>query len=352
MIPSRHILLLFTGAFAIASSLAQTSSEYIKDKPGSKDHPLLKRMEGSIILNSATKKFDAFQIPLERVTFDYESQKFKPWKKIDVEGARTTLFYREPSDASTLECLRSYQDDLKGKGFEVIFEGYSSGNPQDDSNTLDNGYGRFNGEVYKTETDYDLQRYTMAGAEDFRFAALKKTGEGGAGDIYVTIYVAAVTDSWKDPEKGLTKGTPVARVDVIETKGMQNRMVEVKADEMEKQIAATGRVALYGVYFDTNEATLKSESDTTLAEVQKLMTSDPGIKILVVGHTDNMGEFEFNRDLSNRRAAAVVAALTSRYGISTQRLFPFGCSFASPAAPNGNEEGRAKNRRVELVKWN
>lgn len=120
------------------------------------------------------------------------------------------------------------------------------------------------------------------------------------------IYVAAVTDSWKDPEKGLTKGTPIARVDVIETKGMQNRMVEVKAEEMEKQIATTGRVALYGVFFDTNEATLKSESDATLAEVQKLMASDPKIKILVVGHTDNIGEFEFNRDLSNRRATAVV----------------------------------------------
>lgn len=349
---SRLASLMVFWTLASSASIAQLSPEYAKDKPGSKDHPLLKRMDGSVILNSATKKFDAYQIPLERVTFDYESQKFKPWKKIAVEGARTTLFYREPSDASTLECLRSYQEDLADKGFEVLFEGSSNSNPQDEGNTLDNGYGRFLSEVYKTETDYDLQRYTMAGAEDFRYVALKKPGEGGAGDLYVTIFVAAVTDSWKDPEKGLTKGTPIARVDVIETKGMKNRMVEVKADEMEKQITTTGRVALYGVYFDTNEATLKAESDATLAEVQKLMTSDPEIKILVVGHTDNIGEFEFNRDLSNRRAAAVVEALTSRYGISTQRLFPFGCSFASPTAPNGTEEGRAKNRRVELVKWN
>lgn len=336
---------------AVASfAFSQTSPEFTKDQPGSKDHPLLKRIEGSVILNYATKKFDSHQIALGPVIFDYEAQKNKDWQKINAEGARTTLFYREPADASTLECLRSYQEELKEKGFEILFEGASNGGG--DNNTLDNGYGRFVEAVYLSETDYALQHYTMKGAEDFRYTALKKAGEGDAGDVYVTIFAAAVPDSWKDAEKGLTTGTVVARVDVIESKALKNRMVLVKADEMEKQISTTGRVALYGIYFDTNKATLKPESDTTLAEVQKLMSSDPNIKLLVVGHTDNVGEFEFNRDLSNRRAAAVVEALASRYGISSQRLFPFGCSFASPAAPNATEDGRTKNRRVELVKWN
>ncbi|TDU66179.1 outer membrane protein OmpA-like peptidoglycan-associated protein [Prosthecobacter fusiformis] len=344
--------LVATSMVALNFGHAQTSPEFTKDAPGSKDHPILKRIEGSVILKYATKKFDSHQVALGPVIFDYAEQKTKEWKKIDAEGARTTLFYRAPADASTLECLRSYQADLKEKGFEILFEGYSGGKPQEDGNTLDNGYGRFVAGVYKTETDYGLQEYTLPGSEDFRYTAMKKTGEGGAGDVYVTIFAAAVTDSWKDPEKGILAGTVVARVDVIETQAMQNRMVMVKADEMEKQITTTGRVALYGIYFDTNKATLKPESDETLAEVQKLMSTDPGIKLLVVGHTDNVGEFEFNRDLSNRRAAAVVEALTSRYGISSQRLFPFGCSFASPAAPNATEDGRTKNRRVELVKWN
>jgi outer membrane protein OmpA-like peptidoglycan-associated protein len=161
-----------------------------------------------------------------------------------------------------------------------------------------------------------------------------------------------VTDSWKAPEKGIEKGTVIARVDVIETKGMQTRMVTVKADEMEKQINTSGRVALYGILFDFNKATLKPESDSTLEEVKKLMQEDPALKLLVVGHTDNVGGFEPNRDLSNKRAAAVVEALSSRYGVSPQRLFPFGCSFASPSAPNTTDDGRAKNRRVELVRWN
>jgi len=351
----KTLLNLCTIWLSIAAStvaIAQTAPEFLKDVKGGKDHPMLKRIEGSILLKYATKKFDSHQIALERVLFDYSAQKFKPWKKIVAEGARTTLFYREPKDASTLECVRGYQEELKSKGFEVLYEAGSGGSKGGDTNQVDDGYGRFLSQVYQSEKDYVIQEYTLPGCEDFRYTALKKTGEGGAGDVYVTIYAGAITDSWKDPEKGILAGTVVARVDVIETKAMQNRMVEVKAEEMEKQINTTGRVALYGIYFDFNKATLKPESDAALEEVQKLLKADPSLKLLVVGHTDNVGEFELNRDLSNRRAASVVEALSSRYGIASQRLFPFGCSFASPAAPNTTDEGRGKNRRVELVRWN
>ncbi len=344
--------MLWLGLAASSVAIAQTKPEFEKDVKGGKDHPMLKRLEGSIMLKYATKKFDSHQVALERVVFDYAEQKIKPWKKVMAEGARTTLFYREPKDASTLECVHSYEEELKAKGFETLFEGYSGGTASSDSNQLDNGYGRFLAQVYQSEKDYGLQEYTLPGCEDFRYSALKKTGENGAGDVYVTIFAGAVTDSWKDPEKGIAAGTVVARVDVIETKAMQSRMVEVKAEEMEKQINATGRVALYGIYFDFNKATLKPESDAALQEVQKLLKADPTLKLLVVGHTDNVGEFELNRDLSNRRAASVVEALSSRYGIASSRLFPFGCSFASPAAPNTTDEGRGKNRRVELVRWN
>jgi len=285
------------------------------------------------------------------VAFDYKEQKISDWKKLVAEGARTTLFYREPKDAGTLECMRSYQEDLKAAGFEILFEGFSGGKPTDDSNTLDNGYGRFIAAVYQSETDYGLQKYNMAGADDFRYTALKKPAGNGAGDVYITVFCAAVTGSWKDPEKGIAEGTVLARVDVLETKGMTNRMVLVKADEMEKQINTTGRVALYGIYFDFNKATIQPESADALKEVRNLLQADTSLKLLVVGHTDNVGGFDSNKGLSERRAAAVVEELSKKYGISSQRLFPFGCSFACPAAPNTSDEGRSKNRRVELVRW-
>jgi OmpA-OmpF porin, OOP family len=339
-------------ACAVMSCYAQVEPQYQKDATGSKDHRATERIEGSVILRQTSKKFAALTVPLERVVFDYSAQAFKPFNKLKPEGSLTTTFYRLPKDASTLECIRAYEAALAKNGFEVLFEGASGGSPTGESNTLDNGYGRFLAQVYETEKDYVIQQYTLPGCDDFRFAALKKSGTDGAGDVFVTIFCGAITGSWKAPEKGIETGTVLARVDVLEEKPRADRMVLVKAPEMETQITSTGRVALYGILFDFNKDTVKPESDPTLAQISALLKNEPSLKLLVVGHTDNVGEFEFNRDLSTRRANAIVQALVSRFGVEKSRLFPFGCSFASPAAPNTTEEGRTKNRRVELVRWN
>jgi OOP family OmpA-OmpF porin len=126
-------------------------------------------------------------------------------------------------------------------------------------------------------------------------------------------------------------------------------MVTVQASEMAKSIAGTGRIALYGIYFDFNKADVKPNSDPTLEQIAKLMKESPALKVLVVGHTDNVGTLPFNMDLSQRRAAAVVTTLTTRYGVGKERMTPLGVSFASPIASNKTDDGRAKNRRVELV---
>jgi outer membrane protein OmpA-like peptidoglycan-associated protein len=130
---------------------------------------------------------------------------------------------------------------------------------------------------------------------------------------------------------------------------MDTKMVTVSAGEMASGIAAAGSVALYGILFDTRSAVVKPESMPTLEEVAKLLKTQPTLRLLVVGHTDNVGTFEFNMDLSQRRAASVVQILTSKLGIDPKRLMPVGVSFASPVATNRTEEGRSKNRRVQLV---
>ncbi|MBV9489754.1 MAG: OmpA family protein, partial [Verrucomicrobia bacterium] len=109
--------------------------------------------------------------------------------------------------------------------------------------------------------------------------------------------------------------------------------------------------ALYGIYFDTNRTDIKPESRPTLEQIADLLKRQPDLKLLVVGHTDNVGDFESNRDLSQRRAASVVNALVTGFGIAPDRLVPFGVSYASPVASNGTAEGRSQNRRVELVRY-
>jgi outer membrane protein OmpA-like peptidoglycan-associated protein len=126
-------------------------------------------------------------------------------------------------------------------------------------------------------------------------------------------------------------------------------MVAVDASEMEKQIETNGKVALYGIYFDFNKTYLKPESEAALVEIGKLLQTKSALNVLVVGHTDAVGSFESNRILSQRRADAIVAALVTKQQIDSKRLFPVGVSFASPIATNATEEGRARNRRVELV---
>jgi OmpA-OmpF porin, OOP family len=120
---------------------------------------------------------------------------------------------------------------------------------------------------------------------------------------------------------------------------------------MKQSLHGSGKVALYGLYFDTDKDVVKPESQPTLAEIAKLLKSEPSLRVHVVGHTDNQGKAEYNLDLSRRRATSVARELTGKYGVAGNRLDAFGCGVYAPVASNEAEDGRAKNRRVELVQW-
>ena len=105
----------------------------------------------------------------------------------------------------------------------------------------------------------------------------------------------------------------------------------------------------YGIYFDTDKATLKPESEPTLVEMAKFLKANAATKVFIVGHTDMQGGVERNQKLSQDRAASVVAALTGKHGIAKDRLTADGVGPLAPVAANDTEAGRAKNRRVEMV---
>ena len=135
---------------------------------------------------------------------------------------------------------------------------------------------------------------------------------------------------------------------IIEKEAMQQ---EVTADAkfMADGISSTGHVAIYGIYFDFNKSDVKPESDSALQEINKLLSGNPNLKVFIVGHTDNVGGVDYNMKLSQARADAVVKVLTTKYKINPQRLKAYGVGQLAPVAPNKTEDGRAKNRRVELV---
>jgi OOP family OmpA-OmpF porin len=134
---------------------------------------------------------------------------------------------------------------------------------------------------------------------------------------------------------------------IVETKPMEQE-VTADASALSRSIADTGKVAVYGIYFDSGKSEIKPKSSPTLDEITKLLKQNPRLKLYVVGHTDDAGTLEFNLKLSADRADAVVKALTGR-GIDSTRLKPAGVGPYCPVQSNKTEEGKAKNRRVELV---
>jgi outer membrane protein OmpA-like peptidoglycan-associated protein len=114
-----------------------------------------------------------------------------------------------------------------------------------------------------------------------------------------------------------------------------------------RQLEARGTVDVYGIYFDTDQAVLKAESQATLAQVAALLEGTPALRLVIVGHTDDEGTNAHNQDLSLKRAQAVVAWLVGR-GVAAGRLAAAGRGESEPVADNRTAEGRALNRRVEI----
>ncbi|MBD3184061.1 OmpA family protein [Candidatus Poribacteria bacterium] len=121
------------------------------------------------------------------------------------------------------------------------------------------------------------------------------------------------------------------------------------SERFARDIRINGKTTIYGIYFDTDKTEIKPESEPALKEISNLLSQNTDLKIYVVGHTDNTGELEYNMELSLSRAKSVVNYLIDNYNIEIDRLVYHGVGPLSPVASNKTEEGRAKNRRVELI---
>lgn len=309
------------------------------DLPQSQDHPLLGRVGGTEIVGYDSKRFDS--VAFQTSTFKEYDLKLEQRVFVQpantVEGARTTIWY-EGAGLSALEIVRQYQSELDGKGFEIVYDSSKDPNAGD--------YTNFLAPFSKNEPRNNRSSYVLYAASDssVRSTTLKRSGDSGE------TWVSIIAVDWAEPDATYKSVQGAyAAVDVIDAAAMKKDIQFVSAADMQKSLTAAGKVALYGIYFDTNQATLKPESKPTLDEIAQLLAADPALKVHVVGHTDNQGGLDSNMSLSKRRAEAVRAALISEHGIAAERLAANGVSYLAPVASNADEAGRAKNRRVELV---
>ncbi|MFB9265054.1 OmpA family protein [Bradyrhizobium erythrophlei] len=326
----------------LCAATMMISTARAADLPGSKDPADFKRFEGSEIIHYATQPYGQYFMARGEgsigVGFEKEER---------AEGAITRVVYKAPVGTSSLEVFRNYEQMLEDLGFEPTFK-LDSGSLY--ALSAKDFHQRFYFQAqYSARKDHESTPFQDSKNQYYMTARRMRDGQ----TITVAVHVADSSGlSWSEPALKqpieIKPGQPVAGVDVIASKQIVYRMVEVKADDMAKALVDPGKVDIYGIYFDIDKTDLKPESKSALDEVAKLLKSDPSLRIEVAGHTDNTGGSEHNMQLSRGRAAAVVNALVSAYGIDPARLHPQGYGDSRPVAPNDADQGRAKNRRVEL----
>lgn len=319
------------GLAALAGAAA--SGALAADVEGSSDHPLVGRYDGSEIVGYEASEYD--EALLLTGPFSAGEGRAGPGFTT-VEGRTTLIYYALPAGRSTLEVLRNYEAGLKANGFAIAFTCATSNGSCFDSGQPEAGYllGDAVGDplrLPKLSDDYVHNWFQEGGR--YLLGRL----DGPQGTTYAALYI------------GESNSGSVAVVRVVETAEMQTDMIRVvTAQEMQSALTDVGTIALYGIQFDFDSDLIKPESAPTLAEVATLLISQPALSLTIVGHTDSQGGADYNLDLSQRRAASVVDALVTQYGIDAGRLASSGAGMTQPIDTNDTEEGRAKNRRVEL----
>ncbi|MCB0663369.1 MAG: OmpA family protein [Saprospiraceae bacterium] len=300
------LALIWIGIFQ--SAIAQS------DKDGSKDHPLIQRFKQSYIYNYEETSFDPFTI----ITGKSDGSKFTSTQ--EVEGKIYRIFYSLSTDAgSVYEIYSNYLNALKSNGAKILFSC---------KNTTDCGryfwdYLRDKDEKIKMPAYY---------SEELAYISAKFSKDGIG--YYVTII----------PGYGL--GEMGYEVTVVEVKEMEQ---QISLAGIEKALNENGKVSLYGILFDTGSDVIQERSFAEIEMIGLYLKNNPSKKVYVVGHTDNVGSYESNISLSDKRAKSVINALISKYGISANRMIAAGVGPVAPESKNTMEEGRKKNRRVEIV---
>ena len=274
---------------------------------------------GSKLTYHTKKNFD--EITILKNTGSTRCKKPKECKKETIDGSIERFVYRIPPNRTALEVYKNFEIALKRADFHILAQLRT----KQIRYFIDKycGFHDING--FGSEDDKD-HFYISAEAPD--------------KSEYIMIYVG----------EGYRGRPGKAAIGIIKPKQMETDLVKiVNAEIMKKEIETNGHIPIYGIYFDFNKARLKPSSEPTIKEIAKLLKKNPSLKLYVVGHTDNIGNLNYNMELSKRRAKAVVDELVKKYNIDPGRLKAFGVGPLAPVSTNKTKEGRSKNRRVELI---
>ena len=313
-----------TGIIAAACGLlcfaASTSAQ---DIDGAGDHPDIPRVAGSHIVYQDITDFDRLTIP----TGAWDGDGFEQTEALEGEVLRQSYTF-DQEDVSTLRVKRNYISALQDRGFEILFQGSEE--------ELSGGAGRtfFNQSGLFERGARDCCRIANRDRQVRYIAARSESG-----DVLAAIAV------FNARRVGTAVATAIVTAEEMDT-AMEHE--PLSAGEMEQGLVEEGRVAVQDILFAVDSAEILPDSARALETIADLMHNQPEMALLVVGHTDATGNYDYNVSLSLRRAQSVVSWLEDQ-GIAGQRLQAAGAGMMSPITTNRTEAGRAANRRVELV---
>jgi len=291
---------------------------------------MLARYPGAILFGADQKSFEEALLPIGPVVQNEAGETVAP-KAIKLAGKRTRLFYIAPAERSALEVFGNYVEALKKVGMTEVWTcsdaecgaEFSSQAVQLMHLNLSNTPAASLGIILSERPRYMLAKLARP-----------------QGDLHVMVMAADLTE----------KQRPAVYVMLIESKPMDSGLVTIAAGALDQNLMSTGKAVIYGITFDFDKSDIKPESKPQLDQIAKLLSEHPDLKLAITGHTDNQGNADYNQKLSERRAQAIVDTLGTTYNVALNRLSAQGMGSSSPIASNDLEEGRAKNRRVELVK--
>jgi outer membrane protein OmpA-like peptidoglycan-associated protein len=331
-------IVVLAACAVLFAAMASAQPGLTSDIPGAKDHPLIPRYDGSTIFGYKVERYSEATMPLGPATKTYDAKRsFEKFEKL--EGPRTRILYLAPPERTSLEVYRNYRNALEKQGFSTLYECRAD----ECGIQIDDAIYFYSNERQITTSQAAQYAFTQ-GVEDARLWVGKL--DRREGPVWVLVFTG-LSGNAGDSRFG---GRVQVLVDVLDKGTMEQRMVTVGAREIETNINRDGRQVIYGILFDFDKADIKPESKAQLDQMAALMKANPALKVYIVGHTDNQGTIEYNLSLSQRRAEAITRALATQYAIPAARMVARGMGPFAPVTSNDTEDGRAKNRRVEIVK--
>lgn len=239
-----------------------------------------------------------------------------------IEGYIRNRFCSVPAGRSPLEIIRNYEEAITNSGGRILMAGTSK-------ECID-AFMKVNGHPDHGLTNYNYMMFPR-----------------GAYHYFCGIIPSEDLDYYVVVVAGKVEQSVFYHLVTVETKAMEMDMVS--AENINESMIAEGHIAIYDILFETGKSEINLRSAAALKNIAKFLIANPEKKYLIVGHTDNVGDFDANIKLSTDRANAIVNELVEKYDVNIAQLKPYGIGSASPVANNTTDEGKSKNRRVEIV---